>query len=216
VVHRNGNVGIGTTNPQAKLDISNSTNDVLERINIGSSGGNSAWLRLTETNFCGGFLRYDNATNNFHIGVHDVNDTDVANDIVAITVDRGSGNVGIGDTTPDVALDVIGDINYTGTITDVSDERLKENIEVITDSIEKLKYIKGIYFNMIGSDKRELGVIAQNVQKVLPEAVSVINEEKGYLGVSYTSLVPVLIEAIKELKEEYELLRKRVEALELR
>lgn len=92
-----------------------------------------------------------------------------------------NGNLGIAMTNPSVELDITGDIEYTGTITDVSDERLKENIVGINNPISKIQGINGVYFNMIGSDKRELGVIAQNVQKVLPEAVSVLDPEKGYL-----------------------------------
>ena len=58
-----------------------------------------------------------------------------------------------------------------------------------------------------------MGVIAQEVQKVLPEAVNVVDEENGYLGVSYTSLVPVLIEAVKALKEKNEALEIENKAL---
>jgi hypothetical protein len=72
-------------------------------------------------------------------------------------------------------------------------------------------------------DKREVGVIAQDVQKVLPEAVSVIDPENGYLGVSYPSLIPVLIEAVKEqqqkidsLQAENERLKARLEKVEAR
>jgi len=125
-----------------------------------------------------------------------------------------SGNVGIAMTNPSVALDVTGDIEYTGTITDVSDQRLKENIVGINNSISKIQGINGVYFNMIGSDKRELGVIAQNVQQVLPEAISVVDPEKGYLGVDYTSLVPVLVEAIKEQQRQIQALRQDIEQLE--
>jgi len=124
------------------------------------------------------------------------------------------GNVGIAMTNPSVALDVTGDIEYTGTITDVSDQRLKENIVGINNPISKIQGINGVYFNMIGSDKRELGVIAQNVQQVLPEAVSIVDPENGYLGVDYTSLVPVLIEAIKEQQRQIQALRQDIEQLE--
>jgi len=127
---------------------------------------------------------------------------------------QSGGNVGIAMTDPSVKLDVTGDIEYTGTITDVSDQRLKENIVGINNSISKIQGINGVYFNMIGSDKRELGVIAQNVQQVLPEAVSIVDPEKGYLGVDYTSLVPILIEAIKEQQKQIQALRQDIEQLE--
>ena len=109
------------------------------------------------------------------------------------------GNVGIAMTDPSVALDVTGDIEYTGTITDVSDIRLKENIEPIDGALDKLLTLNGVSFNMIGDDRRNLGFTAQEVQKVFPEAVSVVDPENGYLGLDYTQMAPPLLEGIKEL-----------------
>jgi len=100
--------------------------------------------------------------------------------------------------SPNVVLDVIGDIEYTGTITDVSDIRTKENIETLNNSLSKLMQIRGVSFNPIGSSKREFGVIAQEIKQVFPEVVNVVDPEKGYLGVSYPLLIPVLIESVKE------------------
>ena len=109
---------------------------------------------------------------------------------------------------------VDGDITYTGSVSDVSDIRLKENIAPLEDGIKKISALKGIYFNNKGRSPadREVGVIAQDVEKVLPELVSTDND--GYKSVDYTKLTPVLIEAVKELKAENESLRKRIERLE--
>ena len=117
------------------------------------------------------------------------------------------GNVGIGQISPSVELDVLGDIEYTGTITDVSDIRTKENIQKIENPIEKVQGINGVYYTHTWEDRRDVGVIAQDVQKVLPEAVSVVDPDTGYLGVDYTSLVPVLIEAVKVQQEEIDQLK---------
>ncbi|PJC23795.1 hypothetical protein CO058_01285, partial [candidate division WWE3 bacterium CG_4_9_14_0_2_um_filter_35_11] len=119
---------------------------------------------------------------------------------------KNNGNVGIGTTGPSVALDVVGDIEYTGTITDVSDIRLKENFEPIVNPLGIINGLQGLKFNMIGSNIREVGLIAQDVQNVLPEAVRVVDPENGYLGVSYPSLIPVLIEGIKEQQGQISLL----------
>ena len=100
-------------------------------------------------------------------------------------------------------LHTTGNLTYVGTLTDTSDERLKENIRPVENGLAKVAALKGVYFNMKDNPgQTEVGVIAQDVQKVLPEAVSVIDKENGYLGVSYPSLIPVLIEAVKELKAE--------------
>ncbi|MDY8137943.1 tail fiber domain-containing protein [Aquimarina sp. 2201CG5-10] len=127
-----------------------------------------------------------------------------------------NGDVGIGDSTPDVALDVVGDINYTGTIADVSDRRLKENFKPIDDVLVKIMAIEGLSYTMKDDDKkvREYGVIAQDVQKVFPEMVKVIEKEEGYLGVSYTQLIPVLLEAIKEQQKEIESLQSKVDKID--
>ncbi len=97
-----------------------------------------------------------------------------------------------------------GNLQYTGSITDVSDRRLKENIKSIENPLGRLQQIKGYTYNLI-ADKtgtREYGVMAQDVQTVFPEMVSIIDEENGYMGVSYIQLVPVLLEATKELNDK--------------
>ena len=92
-----------------------------------------------------------------------------------------------------------------------SDERLKTEIETIPNALQKIKTINGVTFNWNSlaenkdTEKREAGVIAQQVQKVLPEIISV--RDNGYLAVAYEKLVPLLIEAIKELSAEVEALK---------
>ena len=92
-----------------------------------------------------------------------------------------------------------------------SDSRLKTEIQIIPNALQKLKSIDGVTFNWNSlaenkdTEKREAGVIAQQVQKVLPEIISV--RDNGYLAVAYEKLVPLLIEAIKELSAEVEVLK---------
>jgi len=124
-----------------------------------------------------------------------------------------NGNVGIGTTTPSYTLHVIGDIAYTGNIYDVSDLRLKENIAPLTNAIDKVSALRGIYFNLKGepASKREVGVIAQEVESVLPEVVS--TDAQGYKSVDYSKLTPLLIEAVKELKTKDEARQTQIESL---
>lgn len=113
------------------------------------------------------------------------------------------GFLGLNKLDPVVRLDVVGSIQYTGTLTDVSDTRLKQNIEPLQDALAKVMQIDGVYFTMTESPEvREVGFIAQNVQDALPEAVRVVDPTTGHLGVSYTSFAPLLVEAMKDLRAE--------------
>ena len=80
-----------------------------------------------------------------------------------------------------------------------SDINLKENIFTINSAVDKTNRMRGVYFNKKGSDKREVGVIAQEVEKVFPELVM---GEEGKKTVAYANLTGVLIEAVKELSRE--------------
>ena len=96
----------------------------------------------------------------------------------------------------------------------LSDERLKENINVITGSLNKIKQIRGVTYNWIDKNKgtsQEIGVIAQDLLPVLPQLVV---ENNSYYSVNYLKLAPVLIEAIKEQQTIIENLKSRIETLE--
>lgn len=81
-----------------------------------------------------------------------------------------------------------------------SDLRLKEHVAKITNPLDKVNQLNGISFNWKKGDKvRQIGLVAQDVEKVLPELV--IEEEDGYKAVNYTLIIPLLVEAIKALSE---------------
>ena len=109
-------------------------------------------------------------------------------------------------------LEVSGSIRATGTILQSSDARLKENIQSINNPVEKIKLIEGVSYNFINSPESKLGVIAQQIQKILPEVVS--EDKKGYLNVDYSGLIPVLVEAFKEQINKIEQLEERIAQLE--
>jgi hypothetical protein len=89
---------------------------------------------------------------------------------------------------------------------------LKTNIETISDSLEKIKMLSGIIFNWnqyaVNKDKekKEAGLIAQEVLAVLPEAVKTRND--GFLAVQYEQIIPLIVEAIKKLSLEIDNLKK--------
>ena len=90
-----------------------------------------------------------------------------------------------------------------------SDLKLKENLEIIPDALEKVSNINGYTFNYIGEEERVTGVVAQELEKVLPGIVfEVDDKDKGnYKAVRYGNIVALLIQAVKELNEEVERLK---------
>jgi Chaperone of endosialidase len=84
-----------------------------------------------------------------------------------------------------------------------SDERIKSNIKTIENALEKTLLLRGVEYNnfKIEPDKKCLGLIAQEVELIIPEVVSV-NEVDNIKCISYTSLVGVLIEAIKQQQQQ--------------
>lgn len=133
-----------------------------------------------------------------------------------------SGSVGING-----ALDVSGNITAGGEITAyyTSDKRLKENIRPLENPLDKLNQIRGVRFDWTdeyieergGEDgfavrKEDVGVIAQEIEEVLPEVVA--TRTNGFKAVRYEKIAPLLIESIKEQQKIIEQLTKRIETLE--
>jgi hypothetical protein len=134
------------------------------------------------------------------------------------------GRVGIGDTTPDYPLDVEGQVSNISIyaeydIAAYSDIRVKTDIETITEPLNKVLKMRGVTFRRIDSDldKRQMGVIAQEVEPYVPEVVSTVEDESsdkyGHKSVSYGNLTALLIEAIKEQQEQIEELKQQVKEI---
>ena len=103
-----------------------------------------------------------------------------------------------------------GNATLTGELTVNSDERIKDNIEQIDGALEKVQAIRGVTFNRTDTDDdtRHAGVIAQEVEKVLPEVVK--DGEDGIKSVAYANMVGLLIEAIKEQQTQIDDLKAEV------
>jgi polygalacturonase len=100
-------------------------------------------------------------------------------------------------------IDSSGNIVATGNVTAYSDERLKSNIKTIENALEKVSQLRGVSFEKNGEN--EIGVIAQEVQEVLPQIVR--EKGDGYLGVDYEKIVALLIEGVKYQQGEIEELK---------
>ena len=111
-------------------------------------------------------------------------------------------------TTTRFTFDDAGHFAATGNINSASDARIKENVETLEGSLDKVKQLRGVEYDRIDSEEKyhQFGVIAQEVEKIYPDMVS--EGEDGMKTMSYTQLIPVLIEAIKEQQQQIDDLKK--------
>jgi hypothetical protein len=105
-----------------------------------------------------------------------------------------------------------GAIWAAGNITAYSDAKLKENVETVTSALDKTLALRGVYYTLIRDETktRKLGVIAQEVQKVIPEVVMLHQDKEdkeGTLSVDYGNITALLIQAIKEQQLQIEELK---------
>jgi len=196
-----GNVGIGTTSPGAKLEVSGVWDSLIKATE--SISGKSIWI--------------NSGTNFASIGYGTTNEK-------AIAIGQSNGNVGIGTTAPGYKLDVNGQCHASSFPTS-SDKRFKENVKEIDNALEKVKKLRGVYFNwnkfyrktlkVDETEDVEIGLIAQEVKKVIPEVVTTFEREvdgkkEKYYSVEYARLSALLINAIKELSLKVENLEKKI------
>jgi len=124
----------------------------------------------------------------------------------------------INDAT-EMLLESDGDLHVDGDViaysTSVSDERLKDNIKVVDSALDKVKELKGVTFTRKQDGVESAGVIAQDVEKVLPQAVKhkalplQTGNDELFKTVQYDALHALLIEAVKELSEKVEKLENK-------
>ncbi len=95
-------------------------------------------------------------------------------------------------------VDVTGALTASGNVTAYSDARLKTDVDTIENALEKVTKLRGVEYTKADTQERGIGVIAQEVEEIIPEVV----QDGAYKSVAYGNMVGVLIEAIKELKTE--------------
>lgn len=94
-----------------------------------------------------------------------------------------------------------------------SDRRMKENIAPVSSGLDKIMKLNPVSFDYINGVKNNLGFIAQDVQPVIPEAISVTDTKTGMLGLKTDFIIPYLVKGMQEQQKEIEQLKKEVEAL---
>jgi hypothetical protein len=104
-----------------------------------------------------------------------------------------------------VVRDNVGAINVTD-VNSSSDINLKDNVENLTNCVEKIENVNGVSFNWKSNNQKSIGVIAQDIESIFPELVT--TNESNMKSVNYNGLIGVLVECIKELKNEINELKK--------
>jgi hypothetical protein len=127
-----------------------------------------------------------------------------------------AGNVGIG-KTPTVELDVNGGVQGTSAYTQSSDVRLKKQITPLQRPLEMILNMTGVSYtwridefpDKKFNNGRQVGFIAQDLEKILPEAVR--TDADGFKSVGYTTVVPVLVEAVKTQQKQNDVQQKQID-----
>lgn len=197
----------------SNIGYANSTNSTYDVIAYDTSA--SKWLRTRLTHLLTqeiDALTLGLVTANATAGEVRVNaNTNFGGTTSSLFVSNTAARVGIGGiVNPQTALHIQGAVYSTGDVTAfyTSDQRLKKDVVMIEDALEKVRWLKGVEFswdkdkisqleNVGPKPERDIGLMAQDVEKVFPHAVT--ERDDGYKAVDYSKLVPVLIEAIKEL-----------------
>ncbi|WP_296683216.1 tail fiber domain-containing protein [Flavobacterium sp.] len=218
LIYDNGtNVGIGTTSPSEKLEVQSGAAGA--KIKVSNSGGGYATLecssnassvaQLSFTNqlsLIGGNVGIGTTSPNYKLSVLSANnvswleDTSGASGATFILF-SAPGNTGIGSIS---RVGTTSAIAYNST----SDYRLKEDLKPI-NGLEKISKIKVYDFKWKNHTDRMDGVIAHELQEIVPYAVTGEKDAEQMQSVDYSKLVPILVQAIQELKAEIEILKNK-------
>jgi len=189
---------VSDTTPQlgGNLDVNNK--DITGTGNINLTG------IITATNFVGGGAGITGLT---------ANQVGAIADVVSDTTPQLGGNLDVNNKD----ITGTGNINLTGIVTatdfnSTSDARLKTNIQVISDPLDKIVRINGVSFDWINDNTSTMGVIADNIQEVLPELVRTSTAD--YKTVNYNGLIGLLIEVAKDQQTQINSLKERLSQLE--
>ncbi|HHC73442.1 MAG TPA: hypothetical protein ENK78_00010 [Thiothrix sp.] len=207
----NGNVGIGTSTPTRKLEVNGGS--ILTKNGTITVDRHFAGPSIIMTNSDKTY--YPNVADQWEIYPHGNSSNPSATDsFFSIT----SRNLSTNSPTDHVKINsATSNMTLAGTLTQNSDERLKKDIKPIEGALDKVKQLQGVTYQWKDEKKgteTQLGLIAQQVEKIVPEVVKTAQDKQGTKSVAYANLVALLIESTKELQQENESLKARLDALE--
>jgi hypothetical protein len=186
-----GRVGFGTTRPNAQLESVVASEGTLA---FRLLSGSNSFLDITPTHTGGRFQTQVSTVNN--------------RDLLFLP---GTGNVGIGTTSPANTLEVVaGGTTLADAWTARSSRRFKTNIQPLEGALEKIEQLQGVSYERKTDGKHEIGVIAEDVDQIVPEIVSRDPKTKEVQGVDYARLAALLIEAVKSQQAEIQQLKAQI------
>ena len=218
-INDSGKVGIGNTAPISTLTVGNDTGAIPGEITLypttGSYEGGQINIKKSLVGSTADWIIDQYGTSAAEARLRIFNTTEANGMII-----KENGFIGIGNGSPTVRLQVSGDI-IANSIAGSSDARFKTNIIPIENALQKVIHLRGVNFNWNQkafpeknfSDKTEVGFIAQEVEKVLPEVVFKDSTTEEYRSVKYDKVVALLVEAIKEQQKQINSLKTEVKKL---
>jgi hypothetical protein len=226
-IHTLSNVGVGTTNPTSALTIQGDAN--ISGVTTSSGGfvgnliGDVTGTATTSTNSNNTNITNDTSSSSTHYPTFVSNVSGYrpqkvtssrltfvpSTGTLGITSINCSGTITVGTLIASSVnyngnVSITGDLDVLGDISSSSDINLKENIKTVENSLNTLTQLRGVSFDWKKTGRSSYGVIAQELEEILPELVKT-GEVKS---VNYNGLIGVLIEAVKELSEEVKELKK--------
>lgn len=214
-------VGIGINdNLNARLSLFNASNGANPHLSlIEESAGNFSRLKFENAGLAGHWLLVGrgNAAGIPRFNFFYNNESGMSANVM--TLDGTFFNIGMGTTAPDAGakLDVYGSIYLSG-VFHASDRRFKKNLRNIEQPLDLIHNLRGVTYEFRTdqfqdrfADGRQYGMIAQELEQVMPELVR--DREDGYKVVNYEGLIPVLIEGVKDQQDQIQKLERQVAAL---
>lgn len=218
-INSSGFVGIGTSSPTSPLTVGNATGTIGGEITLNPTAALNEGGQIIFKKSLNG------STSDWNVDQYGTSASDARFRIFSTSelnglVIKENGFIGMGISNPTVRLQVNGDI-IANSIAGSSDLRFKSNIKPVENALAKVKSLRGVYFNWNQkafpeknfNDKTELGFIAQEVEKVLPEVVFKDTTPEEYRSIKYDKVVALLVEAIKEQQKQIDSLKIQVQKL---